>query len=79
MLSYPCHGWTLRVCYRFIRFKVISPDLWSHWQSKRITQHHCVCLLHRMTYERPKRQSDIRLWTPDFLLQISQKGTKINL
>lgn len=70
-VSYPCHGWTLRVRYRLIRFKVIFPDLWRHRQSKRIAQHHCVCLLHRLTWETSTRNSDIMTWTLDFLMQVS--------
>lgn len=47
----------MSVRYRLIHFEVISPDLWGHWQSKRIAQHHCVRLLHRITCERSQRQS----------------------
>ncbi len=48
-VSHPRHGGTTKVCYWLIHLEVISPDLWGHWQSKRIAQHHRVCLLHWMT------------------------------
>lgn len=56
-VSYPSHGGTIHVRYWLVHFKVIFPDLWGHWQSKWIGQHHCVRLFDWMTCERSRRNN----------------------
>lgn len=78
-LSYPRHGRTLRVCHWLVRVKVIPSNLRGHRQSKRITQQHCVRLLHGMTCGTPRGHSGSKLWISDVLVLLVSEQQNINL